>query len=456
MKIGELGDQIVEQYGLSQFKIVVAVSTGVDSTVLINALINSTKIKHQQLIVAHVNHQLREQSIEEERFLHKWCRQHQITFMETDWPKSQHPQHGVEAAAREFRYTFFKQVMHDQQAQVLLTAHNADEQAENFVMQVIRGGWLNQLNGIPERRTFAQGWLIRPFLKLTKQFLIETAQENKLRWFEDQTNRTTEFLRNRVRNEIIPAFRKENPRVVEHIQHYQDQLLEQSNLVDQVVLEKLTKLQRDESFDLLALRKESLPWQKKIILKIITEVNAEIAINENKLDELARLVNNTKQAQATIDIGKNYKFEITYNYLRIGKKITVKGEQVKKRVVTLNSWLNLDGDAQFQLSNQKSALDADETMVLSANQLRFPLFIRKINPNDRLRLKNGGYKTIRRELIDQKVPNEQRERYFAITDVDDEILWVPGLRKAWLKEPFLKDNQQFIMEFRIGGSPHGQ
>ncbi len=286
--------------------------------------------------------------------------------------------------------------------------------------------------------------------------MIETAQENKLRWFEDQTNRTTEFLRNRVRNEIIPAFRKENPRVVEHIQHYQDQLLEQSNLVDQVVLEKLTKLQRDESFDLLALRKESLPWQKKIILKIITEVNAEIAINENKLGELVRLVNNTKQAQATIDIGKNYKFEITYNYLRIGKKITVKGEQVKKRVVTLNSWLNLDGDAQFQLSNQKSALDADETMVLSANQLRFPLFIRKINPNDRLRLKNGGYKTIRRELIDQKVPNEQRERYFAITDVDDEILWVPGLRKAWLKEPFLKDNQQFIMEFRIGGSPHGQ
>ena len=255
MKISELGDQIVEKFGLNQIKVVVAVSTGVDSTVLINALLNSTKISPQQLIVAHVNHQLRGQSVEEEAFLRKWCDQNQLAFVSTRWPVNEHPQNGVEAAAREFRYEFFKQVMRKHDAQVLLTAHNADEQAESFVMQVIRGGWLSQLNGIPEQRPFAEGRLIRPFLKQSKQFLITMAKENHLTWYEDQTNQTNEFLRNRVRNEIIPAFRKENPRVVEHIEHFQSQLLEQTLLLDQIVLEKIEKLKKDDVFDLNALRK---------------------------------------------------------------------------------------------------------------------------------------------------------------------------------------------------------
>jgi tRNA(Ile)-lysidine synthetase-like protein len=456
MNISTLGDRIVNQYDLGQSKMVVAVSTGVDSTVLINALVATKQLTHDQLIVAHVNHQLRDQSDEEERWLKNWCQNQAIQFVVTHWAKADHPTTGIEAAARQFRYDFFKQVMLDYHAEVLLTAHNADEQAESFVMQLMRGGWLNQLNGIPEQRSFAGGRLIRPFLKTAKQTLIEIAQTQGLQWFEDVTNQSHAFLRNRVRNEILPAFQKENPKAMEHIGQFQTQLSEQTALIDEIVQSKLNQLGEQPPYDLKRFKSESIQWQKQLLLKMIANADSTIAVSQNQLEELITFVNQTHRAQSSINLGNQSNLEITYNQLQINKKITVKGEQVKKRVLTLNTWLNLNGPAQLRISDQKTSELADETMILSANQFKQPLFFRKVLPSDRLRLKDGGFKTVRRELIDQKVPNAKRSQYFSIIDAEGTVLWVPGLRKAWLQAPFLKNNQPYTIEFRTGGRLNGQ
>ncbi|WP_323051954.1 ATP-binding protein [Pediococcus acidilactici] len=104
-----LGEKIVDHYQLNQAPVVVAVSTGVDSTVLINALLAATNLAENRLIIAHVNHQLRSQSVQEEEFLRQWCAKRRLTFVSTKWSRELHPDTGVEAAARRFRYDFFCQ-----------------------------------------------------------------------------------------------------------------------------------------------------------------------------------------------------------------------------------------------------------------------------------------------------------------------------------------------------------
>ncbi|WP_252899098.1 ATP-binding protein [Secundilactobacillus odoratitofui] len=87
--------------------IVVAVSTGVDSMVLLTLLQRLPEIERTKLIVAHVNHELRAQSVAEETYLTDYCRKHQLKLVKAHWPKQIHPANGIEAAARSFRYQFF-------------------------------------------------------------------------------------------------------------------------------------------------------------------------------------------------------------------------------------------------------------------------------------------------------------------------------------------------------------
>ncbi|MEE6727815.1 tRNA lysidine(34) synthetase TilS [Pediococcus acidilactici] len=456
MNLKALGEKIVNQYQLNQAPVVVAVSTGVDSTVLVNALLAAPYFAKEQLIIAHVNHQLRPQSMQEEEFLRQWCANRQLKLETTKWPQDQHPDTGVEAAARRFRYDFFAKVMYQYHASTLLTAHNATEQAESFVMQMIRGGWLSQLRGIPEERNFASGRLVRPFLKISKPTLVALAQQNHLTWFEDETNQQNDFLRNRVRNQILPALQAENPRVIEHIGQYQSEIAEETQLIAEISHQKLDELRQGNQYRLSEFKAQTRSWQKQLIKQLTNEVCPEVAIGQNKLDEVLEFINQTNLAQGAIDLGNGYILEITYDLLQIIKKKTVKSEQAKKRMVTLNKWLTLDERTQFRLSDQPVTEPAAGAMILSSNQLKQPLFVRQATPEDRLRLKNGKYKSVRRELIDQKIPRELRADFWAVVDGDQRVLWVLGLRQAWLAEPYLATQTQYILEYRTGGRPHGQ
>lgn len=451
-----LGEKIVDHYQLNQAPVVVAVSTGVDSTVLINALLAATNLAENRLIIAHVNHQLRSQSVQEEDFLRQWCAKRRLMFVSTKWPRELHPDTGVEAAARRFRYDFFAKVMQRYHANTLLTAHNATEQAESFLMQVVRGGWLSQLRGTPEERSFATGRLVRPFLKISKPTLVALAQENHLTWFEDETNQQDDYLRNRVRNQLLPALQAENPRVVEHIGQYQTEITEQDQLIKEISRQKLAQLRQGSQYQLPKFKAESRLWQKQLLKQLVSESCPAVAIGQNKLDEVLEFINQTNLAQGSIDLGNDYVLEITYDLLQIIKKKTVKSEQAKKHMVTLNKWLTLDEGTQFRISDRSVAGPVAGAMVLSDNQLKQPLFVRQATPKDRLRLKNGKYKTVRRELIDQKVPREQRANFWAVVDGEQRVLWVLGLRQAWLAEPYLATQTQYILEYRTGGRPHGQ
>lgn len=206
-------------------KILVAVSGGADSMSLLHFLYNHQKDLDIQLGIAHINHKQRQESEHEETYLRHWAKEHQISFHYSAFSGK-----FSENAARTYRYEFFRRVMKDYGYTALVTAHHADDQAETIFMRLLRGSRLRHLTGISAVRPFGTGQIIRPFLYLTKAQLPETFH------FEDKSNTSLAYLRNRIRLSYLPTLSQENPKFKEHL----CLLSEEIGLMEQA-LEELTK-----------------------------------------------------------------------------------------------------------------------------------------------------------------------------------------------------------------------
>ncbi len=152
-----------------------AVSTGVDSMVLLQVFCQlfPEMQKEPCFGVAHVNHQLRPASAEEAAFLRQYCQERGIPFYERCWENP--PETGVEASARDFRYTFFADVMSQEGYDVLLTAHHSDDQVETMLMKMMREGRLQSAGGMQQQQPFQAGILLRPLLSVSKAAIYDYA-----------------------------------------------------------------------------------------------------------------------------------------------------------------------------------------------------------------------------------------------------------------------------------------
>lgn len=197
---------------LKKQTIVLAVSGGPDSMALADLF---RQIKDQQqikLVVAHFDHQLRSDSYRESEIIKAYCQRNDLPFEEEKW--HQHPQSGIEAAARTARYAYLSQVMQKYQAKYLVTAHHGDDLIENILLKFIRSGVpeeMNSLKAISKRNNFL---LLRPLLTSSKQQLLAYVEKRKIDYVNDSTNFEDDTLRNRLRHHVVPLLKKENPHLI--------------------------------------------------------------------------------------------------------------------------------------------------------------------------------------------------------------------------------------------------
>lgn len=199
-------------------RLAVAVSGGADSVALLCLLLELRAELGIVLSVAHVNHKLRgEEADEDERFVAKLARQHGLELHACEAPvngkrssgKSSGVTSGIEAAARELRYGFFRQLAREGRVTKIATAHTLDDQAETVLLRIFRGTGIRGLSGIHPRIVFEDqghefGEVLRPLLGFRHAALQEFLRERGQNWREDSSNRDTAFLRNRVRHRLLP------------------------------------------------------------------------------------------------------------------------------------------------------------------------------------------------------------------------------------------------------------
>jgi tRNA(Ile)-lysidine synthase len=189
-------------------KVLLGVSGGIDSIVLLDLFYNFSKKYSFQLFVIHFNHLLRgKDSDDDQKFVENFCKKYQITCYVANGNVKEYAINkgkSIEHAAREMRYEFFQRKAQSLSANYLATAHHANDNSETFLINLFRGSGLTGLTGIPHKREIMKNcYLIRPLIKISKEDIKEYASLRNLEWREDATNQFANFTRNKIRLNLI-------------------------------------------------------------------------------------------------------------------------------------------------------------------------------------------------------------------------------------------------------------
>lgn len=194
---------------LSEHKVLLALSGGIDSMVLAHALIKSGI----SFSAAHVNYRLRgNQSDEDEVFVQQFCRKNNIRVFLKTHSLNQETQSNIQEAAREIRHSYFKELMKDYDLSLLLTAHHMNDSVENLFLNLSRGSGIKGLSSMSMNKNY----ILRPLIKISKHAIQLYAEIHQIKWREDSSNSKDYYLRNFIRLNIIPAIEKTIPHFSEN------------------------------------------------------------------------------------------------------------------------------------------------------------------------------------------------------------------------------------------------
>ena len=250
-------------------KVVLAVSGGPDSICMLDIL---NDIKNDEtidinfeIVVAHVNHMIRKEAEEDEKYVKKYCEEKQIEFYSKsiDVQKmANNNKIGVEEAGRKVRYDFFDEILEKTNAQKIAIAHNKNDKVETVLMHILRGSGINGLKGIEAKR----GKYIRPLIECERNEIEEYCIEKKLQPRIDKTNFENEYTRNKVRNLLIPYIKKEfNPNLIQTIDRLSNLVAEEENYMDKQVENVYKELLISEKEKEIQLNLKIFNIQEKVI-----------------------------------------------------------------------------------------------------------------------------------------------------------------------------------------------
>ena len=231
---------------------------------LLHLLASVKDLINSEVVAIHIDHGLQQESSEWSRHCSDLCRQLDIPLETLSLSLQPVPGESAEAQAREARYAAIQQLM--QPAEILLTAHHRDDQAETLLLNLMRGSGVKGLAAMPAIRRFAQGWLARPLLEISRPEIEAYAAEHKLTWIDDPTNALTDFNRNYLRHEILPRLTQRWPAAAASIAESASHLAEAGELLDQES-EKLLQgmIAAPARLQLEPLLQQPRAWQKLLL-----------------------------------------------------------------------------------------------------------------------------------------------------------------------------------------------
>lgn len=284
-------EKFLEKYFKKDEKVIVWCSAWPDSMFLVYKILETKFAKN--LVICYFNHNLREEALEEERFLEdlakeKWF---QIEIWDAkikELKEKFYKSISLEELARQKRYEFFNAILNIYNSDKILLAHHLDDKIETFFFNLVRGSKISWLVNMKEK-----SWVIlRPLLNISKKEILEFLEKNNLPYKIDKTNFENDFTRNKLRNLIIPKFSEINEKYKQNISNFMDYLDEIKDLLDLEVKNFLEKF--DWKYFLIE-DFNSLPnlIQKEVIRYIffISNWNSTIWLTSKNIDEVIKFIN---------------------------------------------------------------------------------------------------------------------------------------------------------------------
>ncbi len=250
---------------------VVAISGGLDSTVLLHALATA-KPRHQKTLIAvHIDHQLQPASADWCDACRKFAAELGVDFIAETVDVDLKSGTGPEAAAREARYGALRP--HIEPGDWLLSAHHRDDQAETLLLNLMRGSGPSGLAGIAAIRPFARGWLARPLLGVSRAELLGYADRAGLQWIEDPSNTDVAFDRNFLRHDILPRLEARWPDSTSRLAKSADLARDAANLLAELAAIDLQALgARPERLSIDGLHALSAERQRNVLRHAVRRI----------------------------------------------------------------------------------------------------------------------------------------------------------------------------------------
>lgn len=235
MKLESIFQHSLDQHYQTGSRIVLALSGGLDSRVMLELMASYCKSRKLECLAAHVHHGLSENADSWAEQCKHWCQELGVAFV---LEKVQLATQGrsIEESAREARYTALKK--HLQDKDLLLTGQHADDQLETFFLALKRGSGPKGLSSMAQSMPFGQANLLRPLLTISRHEIEEFAHARQLAWVEDESNQDQRFERNFVRHSLTPALVERWPHIRQAVQRTAELCSEQEQLLDELLAEK--------------------------------------------------------------------------------------------------------------------------------------------------------------------------------------------------------------------------
>lgn len=416
-------------------KILVALSGGPDSVCLLNVLYSLKEDFHITIGAAHVNHMLRgDEALADEEYSKSLCKNLDIEFYvkKIDIDKiSKEKNISHEMAGREERYKFFEAIKKYDGYNKIAVAHNANDQAETIIMNMMRGTGIEGLCGIRSKR---EGGIIRPILCLSREEVELYCSSNNLEPRIDKSNLENIYSRNKVRLDIIPYMKGNFNKDIINTLNRMANLIQ----VDNDFLEKETlnnfKVYCSNTSDALIISKEAFNLDKAIISRVIRKAFFEFTGKYSNFEmkhiydviELSKKTTNKR-----IDLTNNVLAENIYGdiYLKLKDNII---RDYKEVVINKGELDNTDicyenYNVRFNIIRNKNNIDFSKNVLIKYfdyDKIEERLVIRKRRNGDKmLPLGMKGNKKVKDIFMDLKIPVDERDK-IPVLCFDNEIAWL--------------------------------
>ena len=398
--------------------VLLAFSGGPDSAALLSMLAISCEASGAPLYAAHLDHMIRKDEHERDReFCRRTAESYGISFFceSADIPSIAKARgESEELTARNARYAFFERIMREHSIPILVTAHNADDNLETLLLNLTRGSGLRGMCGIPQTRAFANGYIARPIISMTKAEILEYCKENGIEYVFDSTNSCVDYSRNRIRLNVLDELRAINPQISHVALRMCESLRDDEELLSKaagdfcesnplpIQLERLNSMPR--------------PIRRRVIMMLSRELEAVHVLGIERL-----CLDATPHSE--ISLPYRMRARTDGKYLFVEKNQKAQGTQSFDFELKHGKNLISDTLSLYVSFNDTNIYKSEISASIASDKIKGKLFARNRAVGDRIFV-NGMHKSVKKLMCDAKIPKELRDILPVVYDGDG-IVFIP-------------------------------
>ena len=379
-------------------KILVALSGGADSVALL-LLLHNMGYKCE---AAHCNFHLRgEESDRDERFVRSLTSRLDVKLHVVHFDTEEYAARkgvSIEMAARELRYEWFEKTRQESESDVIAVAHHRDDSVETLLLNLVRGTGINGLRGIQARN----GYVVRPLLEVSRKDIVEYLDACGEEYVTDSTNLQDEYMRNKIRLNVMPLLETINPSVSVAIAETSKRLIGVADVYRKSINESVQRVVYGTRIDISALKREVAPEN------VLYEILYPLGFNPSQIKDVYRCLD---KESGRVFLSAEYTLLLDH-----GTLVWRKSEEKEEERILIVEEVDMQKEDTIPSDRRMAYIDADKVQL--------PLSIRKWKSGDKfIPLGMRGFKKVRDYLRDRKYSMFDKERQMVLCSGDD-IVWL--------------------------------